>query len=351
MFVNLMEALKQPLKPHWEGQVDEYVSAIDWGVTGETVAIGDASGAIYLFDLATLTLRPLESGQGKSVDCLKFSHDGEFLAAAGQAGQVDLWHMQPEPQQLTTLPGNGWIDRLAWSPRANQLAFQSGFDVNIWDAAQNTIIHTLKLGGTATTIAWHPTQPLLAIAVKDQIRIWQTKTWQEQTLLTGTAPIACMGWSPDGEYLAAGLLDRSTLIWDEGNTGLNQSPWQAEGYPGVVKHLVWADQNRPNGSPVLVLTSAEGIVIWEKTADGTDWETDQLEQHEESINAIGFQPNTFLLASAAGKVILWPNLQAAGFALTIGATASQFTTLTWHPQGQYLMAGGQQGKLRVWAAA
>jgi WD40 repeat protein len=350
MFVNLMAALK-PLKPHWEGQVNEYVQAIDWQPTSDLAAISDASGAIYLLDLATLTVTPLQPGQDKSIDCLRFSRDGDFLAAAGQAGRVDLWQMRPEPKQLEALLGDGWIDRLAWSPRSNQLAFQSGFDVKIWDAAQNTIIHTLKLGGTATTIAWHPTQPLLAIAVKDQIRIWQTQTWQEQTLLTGTAPIACMGWSPDGEYLAAGLLDRSTLIWDEGNTGLNQSPWQAEGYPGVVKHLVWADQHRPNGSPVLVLTSAEGIVIWEKTADGTDWQTDQLEQHEESITAIGFQPDTFLLASAAGAVILWPNLQAAGLALTSAATASQFTALAWHPQGQYLMAGGQQGELIVWAAA
>jgi WD40 repeat protein len=350
MFVKLMEALK-PLKPHWEGQVNEYVQAIDWQPTGDRAAISDASGAIYLLDLATLTLTPLQPGQGESIDCLKFSHDGEFLAAAGQAGQVNVWQMRPEPTQLAALPGDGWIDRLAWSPRANQLAFQSGFDVKIWDATEKTIIHTLKLGGTATTIAWHPTQLLLAIAVKDQIRIWQTQTWQEQTLLTGTAPIACMGWSPDGEYLAAGLLDRSTLIWDEGNTGLNQSPWQAEGYPGIVKHLTWADQNRPNGSPVLVLSSAEGIVIWEKTTDGTDWETDQLEQHEAPIVAISFQPNTFLLASADGAVILWPNVQGTGLVLATEATASGFTALAWHPQGQYLIAGSQQGELRIWAAA
>ena len=55
--------------------------------------------------------------------------------------------------------------------------------------------------------------------------------------------------------------------------------------------------------PLLAASSSQGISVWERDADEeVGWEGWALEVHENVVNAIAFQPTTFLLASAAQTV-------------------------------------------------
>jgi WD40 repeat protein len=81
-----------------------------------------------------------------------------------------------------------------------------------------------------------------------------------------------------------------------------------------------------------------------------------LDLHEDTVQAIAFQPGTFLLASASsdGFVCLWQ--EAEQVAQILEGASDGFSCLAWHPQGQdgsqtspLLAAGGQNGELLIWA--
>lgn len=103
--------------------LSDYVSALAWSPVGYTLAIASGSGEVSLLHNSLVV--PLEPASGLSIDTIGFSSDGQWLAAAGQSGNVTLWQMDKEsPQPLDSLEcGSAWVDRLQWHPQKNWLAF------------------------------------------------------------------------------------------------------------------------------------------------------------------------------------------------------------------------------------
>ncbi|MEX0271724.1 WD40 repeat domain-containing protein [Leptolyngbyaceae cyanobacterium UHCC 1019] len=335
---------------HWQGTLADYVTAIAWSPNGHYLAATSAASEVSLLNVKLQHLTLLETSSDQSMDCIAFSHDGKFLAAAGQQGQVKIWQVQSEsPVLIATLETRStWIDRLAWSSTHHHLAFQLGFCLQIWDAATAQVVETLSLDATAQDFCWHPDGQALAIAVKNSVRIWNTQTWEIEHDWETAAPSSAIAWSPDGKYIAAGGHDRTLLVWQWGV----EYPWRMEGFPGKVSHLAWSDSASSSGAPLLVASSADGMVKWEKDQDEQiGWNATELKHHQAKISAIAFQPKSFLLASAAkdGQLCLWHH--AKTLALTLEGAPHGFSCLAWHPQGQQLAAGGENGELFIWSQA
>lgn len=122
-----------------------------------------------------------------------------------------------------------------------------------------------------------------------------------------------------------------------------------QGFPGKIRNLLWSDA-RSGVAPLLLASSVEGIAVWTKqTEDRDGWEARVLDAHNGIVQAIAFQPNSLLLASASddGWVYLWQ--KAKQVAQILDGAPNGFSTLAWHPNGQYLAAGGQNGELLVWS--
>jgi len=119
------------------------------------------------------------------------------------------------------------------------------------------------------------------------------------------------------------------------------------GFSGKVRQLAWSETQ----PLLLACSSAESIVVWEKHSDvAVGWEGRVLEGHLESIQSIQFLPNSLSLASAAadGQICFW---QKSKLAQILEGASQGFSCLAWHPQGNLLAAGGQNGELLVWTNA
>ena len=341
------------LKLLWQTGMKDYVTAIAWCPTGNRLAASSAAGevAVYLTKSGEVTF--LQTDQGESVNALAISADGQFLAAGGQSGHVWIWRLQGEglddPTPITTLPhARTWIDCLRWHPRQPLLAFNLGRYAQVWDAADQTVVTTLDFDASSVlTIDWHPQGKQLSLGGNQSIKTWQAADWDEDPEVQEIGGASgAVAWSPDGVYLASGGNDRSVMVWATDNP----YPWRMQGFPGKVRELAWSQP--VGGDPLLASVSGEGIVVWHKDSDpSAGWVPQVLEEHQDTVRGVAFQPGSLLLASAAddGRLCLWRKANRLGQVLT-GAPGG-FSCLSWSPQGTVLAAGGSQGELLVWSEA
>jgi WD40 repeat protein len=360
---------KKLFKSHDSGTLSEYVTALAWSPDGKTVAASSAAGEVMLWrDLSgrgedAWSLLPVQKSDGQdadsslplllSVDCLAFSSDGQLLAAGGQDGQVKIWQMHEvgadRGQPLQTLNNApAWVDQLAWSPTGNQLAFNIGRYVQVWDANRGEVVATLNFEASSVLgMSWRPNGQHLAIAGDRGAKVWNAQDWDEEPdVLDMPAASVAIAWSPDSKYLASSNLDFTITVWH----WENPHPWVMHGFPGKIRNLAWSERLTTVGAPLLAVSSVEGIVVWEKlAADSGGWEARVLDIHAEMVQAIAFQPGTLLLASASsdGWVCLWQ--KAKQMAQILEGAPQGFSALAWQPQGQKLAAGGKNGELLIWS--
>lgn len=351
---------KNLLERYWQGTLSDCVIGIAWSPNGQMLAASSAAGEVMLWrDLpgegkVPWPLLPLQMGDNQSVDCLAFSQDGQWLAAGGQDGQVKIWRLNLDTgayrcQPLHTLKNaSAWVEHLAWSPTHNQLAFSLGRYVQVWDANTSGIITTLNFSASSVlSLDWRCDGKYLAIGGYQGVKVWHSQDWDDDPyILEIPSASLAIAWSPDGKYLASGNLDRtiSVLEWE------NPHPWVMQGFPGKVRQLAWSGVMSQSGDPLLASSSAEGMVIWERHPDESiGWKGWILGGHSGVVQAIAFQPNSFLLASAAedGWVCLWPQAKQLGQILE--GAPNGFSCLAWHPQAHKLGAGGQNGELVIWS--
>lgn len=327
--------------------LEDYVTAIAWSSDGQIVA-SDAAGGVTLWDGETLV--PLQTNSGTSVDCLAFSHDGQFLATGGQDGRVRIRRWRDRQLIATLENAPAWVDKLAWNPKNNQLAFSLGRYVQVWDANTEEIVVTLNFENSSVLgIDWHPDGQNLAIAGYQGAKVWDATDWDDDPYIIDipSASLA-IAWSPDGKYIASGNMDRTITVLEWGNP----HPWVMRGFPGKIRHLAWSSIKLQQDAPLLASASVEGIVVWEKLEDeNLGWDSRLLQRHTDVVQAIAFQPGSLLLASAAadGWLYLWQ--KAKRVAQIIDDATDGLSCLAWHPQGQKLAAGSQTGELLLWSKA
>jgi len=187
---------------HWQGSLSEYVTAVAWSTDG-ILAASSAAGEVVLWqDDSLVSLLPASE---TSIDCLAFSSDGRFLATGGQDGKVKVWSipftlkkgrkLEQEVKLIASLDNAPtWVDKLAWSPTCNQLAFSLGRHVQIWDADSQTFTTTLPFANSSVLdLAWRPNGENIAIAGNGGVKVWSTTDWDDEPYLIDMPSVLLLG--------------------------------------------------------------------------------------------------------------------------------------------------------------
>jgi serine/threonine protein kinase/WD40 repeat protein len=281
------------------------------------LAVGDGGGAIFTYDLATLTRSVSFVGSHFHVYAVAFSSDGTILASGGR-GHINLWD-SATGRLLLQIP-HEYTTALAFSPDGTQLAASS-----------------------------------LTVFGPGQASIWELQNGLGiQTLLGLSNPVAKVAFSPNGRYIAALSHDWQVAIWDSVSGQLRRLLEAPQG--------TWVDNADLRFSPDgtrLAFAGGKEAKLWEVTS-GRELGTWKLP--EGLVNALAFHPSDKLLLfrvetkeGKLGPFYMAPPDQHPRVC-RIHELGSQPTkpleifTFNWHveyslaaPDGSYFVASGLSG--------
>lgn len=179
---------------------------------------------VWIWDIATQQRRrtiPIKRGWD-SANCgaLCYSHHGKTLAIGDSTGRVLLFDVETGTTRNAPFRFAGQTMALAFSPDDRVLAAGSAyFDPNIliWDLASQRVAKALAHNGFIAHLAFSPDGNMLVSASGDQtVRLWVTKDWSAATVLMGhTDEVWSAAFSPDGKQIVSACKDGGVFVWEK----------------------------------------------------------------------------------------------------------------------------------------
>lgn len=164
-----------------------YIFALEFAKDGRTMAEarGYSFGTLKLWDWHTgrliNNLTPETDAYDNSVRHVALTTDGRIVAASGN-GQYG------EPAQ---------------------------YRVQVWDLRTGNTIRIFNYYQSGNALAFAPDNSVLAYALGSEVKLWDTRNWNEKTALSaGYEDINDMAFSPDGRLLATLSNDGVMRLWD-----------------------------------------------------------------------------------------------------------------------------------------
>lgn len=231
------------------------IDELEFSPDGKILASGNLLDGLRLWDVKSGALIKLLKTDDNldSIEGLAFSPDGAFLAVSWLSRGVQIWKVS-SGQLINTLDST-YAEKLAFSPDGKVLAVSGYQTIQIWQLSTNALIQTLKrnsytissmrfslnghdllVTGDLNTVLWdvktgkqlanlpirgNALSPDLNILVSFYQRDWtsgKVVLWQfpqkvSLNSLEVDAFVADVAFSPNGQYLAAGLRNGTVKIW------------------------------------------------------------------------------------------------------------------------------------------
>jgi WD40 repeat protein len=323
--------------------IEDFPAALAWSPDGRTLAVGGGEGRLYRID--TATGETVQFGEHlPGVIELAWQPKGTQLAVSGQDGAVNLWDLAADPPAVRTLHrATRWPAGLAWRADGQRLAFASGRDALVFDAAGAPATTLPDHTANLLYLAWRGRDELLA-AANGALFIDRIDTPTiEEFVLEGT-PLTLV-ISPDNRIAVCGLAGGAVNF----RYINNRKRSRMSGYEGKVEHTTWSGNSRYLAT---ASSGASSIVVWDFGGKGPEGgEPLQLNAHEERIEALAYQPGGAYLVSAGRdwRVVLWRPGKANQVALDVQLLDGPAGTMRWSPDGRRVAVAQPAGKVRIFS--
>jgi WD40 repeat protein len=158
-------------------------------------------------------------GHPEGVKVMAFSPDGRTLAAGDQTGLVKLWDVTTLRAQVTLWVNNPGAQSLVFSPDGSRLATWVSLEhaIQFWDAATGESRGEMPLDdSTVFAVAFSSDGKTMAVAGADGLAtLWDVGEGRNLGSVGGRGrPLYAVAFSRDGRRIATGGADGHVCIWD-----------------------------------------------------------------------------------------------------------------------------------------
>lgn len=326
---------------------------------GSTIA-WPGKDVVYIYDLASAQTKATIKSEGKELKYLQFDPSGIRLAARVDSKTVAIWNTE-DGSQLATFKTTGEIRNLRWSPTGDTIATIVRSEFKLGEALVFTSIETLQstvvipnsICPNSAIFDFNSTGTRLAAAcinpgsyADTTIRIWNTETWDVVKSLRRPADgLTALKWSPNGQRLASSSWEGLLNVWDT-------ETWEQSFKASLTRSIgdiAWG----PDGEWVAGGCSDATTLVWNVD---TGKHTDTLLQHQAKVRQVEFIPNSgrFVTLDESNRICIWnPEMQRAerSMQLVDQSDAHQIdVSVYWSPDDIRIVAGAAFPS-SVWSAA
>jgi WD40 repeat protein len=224
---------------------DAFVTSVLFDTNGEAVfALGDgqvrwAGGAA-------------QTPHGGPVLAAVRHPTAEGLITGGDDGRL-VWSRGGETQALAELKGR-WIDVVATSSASGLIAFASGREARVLDAADPKFERVFTHERSVADVALDARARRLAVATYGGAALWYAKIAEQQpVMLRWAGSHIAVQFSPDGRFLMSSMQENSLHGWRLADA----KDMRMGGYPAKVRSLAFLENGR-----MLATAGANGVVVW-----------------------------------------------------------------------------------------
>jgi len=337
------------------GHEDE-VNSVDYSSDGQYLASGSDDGTVRIWDTRTgeEAMAPLRSNDGKVLS-VSFAPDGQRVASGGEGEIIHVWNIVTGRETLPPLRGHSsWVQSVAFSPDGKLIA--SGSDdttVRLWNSETGQEVSVMN-GHTdyVHEIAFSPDGRLVASVSKDKtVRLWNPHTNEPagDPLIGLENAGRCVGFSPNGKWLAAGSEDDHRIrLWDMETLELT---------PTIITGHIF---------PITLAFSSDGSQLWSSAEryriqswdpqTGREHPGSSLAGHSTWIRSIRLSPDGVFLAStsADGTIRIWEpviRIDAPGAVQLLQTHSDGVNSVGVSHDGRLIASGSRDTSVRIWDAS
>ena len=214
----------------------------------KTAIVGDHSGSIIFWDVATAKeVRRLQGTPG-GIYALAITRDGKTLASASW-GQLFFWDVASGKLLSQARVDNDAIKQMLFTPDGKTLALRDqGKTIHLWDTVGNKKLHDLAgHKGNVSCMALSPDGKTLASGSwhDPDIRLWDIATGNEKRrIATGARDVLALDFSPNGKTLA---MDGNLAVFAFFNVETGERLRKSKDYYGGVSAFAYA----PDGKTIV----------------------------------------------------------------------------------------------------
>jgi dipeptidyl aminopeptidase/acylaminoacyl peptidase len=196
----------------------------------------------------------------RPADGVALSPDGRLMATVAWDRTLRLWDLDTGKARVLPVEQDECVE---FSPDGRLLvvAGHGGNGVALWDPAAGTELRRIAPHLKSVQLAlFSPDGRTLATGHEDMVYLWELATGQERAHFQEVKgnTIHALAFRPDGQAVASGSLNGTTMVWDV--TGLGSSPhpaatdpaalWEqlADGDAAVAFRAVWRLADHPEKS-------------------------------------------------------------------------------------------------------
>lgn len=238
-----------------------------------------------------------------------FSPDGRYLALGAEDKTVKIWDIEKKRIHHTFLGHELDIYSLDFSKDGNYIVSGSGDKkAKIWDVEKGECLFTLgneEVGPKdgVTSVAFSPDGRLVAAGSLDRIvRLWDAQTGYFLERYEGhNDSVYSVAFSPDGKTLASGSLDKTLKLWEiAGSRSRARCKSTFTGHKDFVLSVAFS----PDGNWLISGSKDRSVQFWDPRSAVTHM---MLQGHKNSVISVAVSPTGGVFATGSGdfRARLW----------------------------------------------
>ncbi|MBI2927583.1 MAG: protein kinase [Verrucomicrobia bacterium] len=292
-------------------------------------------------DIATL------HGHKDLAQSVAVSPDGQLLASGDMDadGLVHIWSVA-QRRELNPPLRLGLSVRCVVFSHDGKLLAAGGYDgkLKLWESGTWREVAAFDAVGRIERIALSPDGKWLAAGVigPEPLKMWNLESKESAGGFKGPAyERPCVAFSPDSRLVAYGLGDKSVKLVE---VTTQRELRTLRGHENIVVHLEFS----PDGQTLATASEDSTVKLWDV---GRGQEIGSLLGHKARVTSVAFAPNGRTLATSCGDatIKLWDFASRKELATLVGHT-NWVNNVVFFPDGKLLASGSDDKTIKLWDA-